>query len=102
MREHQIQHPGTEYFGYVVLNQEPKPDSVVLRINGKLIPKSNTNGWSYVGNKMNQNIKVPYPNAGDHLPALYKSGSQYLQLNCESNYYKSGDSVEANFIAAPI
>lgn len=91
----------TEYFGYVILNQQPKVDTIVLRINGKLIPKSDTNGWSYVGNKMNQNIKMPYPKSGDQFPAAYRSGFM-LQLNDASNYYKSGDSVEANFIAAPL
>ncbi|HXH76051.1 MAG TPA: hypothetical protein VNJ08_13860 [Bacteriovoracaceae bacterium] len=91
----------TEYFGYVVLNQEPKPDSINLRINGKTIPKSAVDGWSYVGNRMNQNIKMPFPAAGDQLPAVNKSGFM-LELNGSGNFYRSGDSVEANFIAAPL
>lgn len=91
----------TEYFGYVVLPKEPQQNSIVLRINGKDIPKSSTNGWSYVGNRLNQNIKMPYPNAGDQYPAVYKSGFM-IQLNGSANYYKSGDNVEAHYLPAGI
>jgi hypothetical protein len=91
----------TEYFGYVVLHQEPRPESIVLRINGKMIANSNTDGWSYLGNRMIQNIKMPHPNEGDQFPAVHKSGF-LLKLNGVNNYYKSGDSVEATFVAAPL
>lgn len=90
----------TEYFGYIVLPQAPTVDSLVVRINGKTIPKSNTNGWSYIGNAY-RNIKMEYPAAGDQNPGVYKSGFM-IQLNGSANYYKSGDSVEVNFAAAPI
>lgn len=91
----------TEYFGYVVLPKEPQQNSIVLRINGQQIPESTTNGWSYVGNRLNQNIKMPYPNAGDQYPAVYKSGFM-IQLNGSSHYYKSGDNVEAHYLPAGI
>jgi hypothetical protein len=92
----------TETFGYVVIPQEPKPETLVLRINGQIIPRSSTNGWSYAGNK-NQaiNIKMPYPQAGDELPAVMKTGFM-LQLNGSNNYYKSGDNVNADYIPAGI
>lgn len=91
----------TEYFGYVVLPKEPQQNSIVLRINGKDVPKSTTNGWSYVGNRLNQNIKMAYPKAGDQFPAVYKSGFM-IQLNGSANYYKSGDNVEAHYLPAGI
>jgi hypothetical protein len=91
----------TEYFGYVVLPKEPQQNSIVLRINGQQIPQSSTNGWSYVGNRLNQNIKMAYPNAGDQYPAVYKSGFM-IQLNGSRNYYKSGDNVEAHYLPAGI
>lgn len=91
----------TEYYGYVVIPQEPKPETLVLRINGQLIPRSSTNGWSYVGNVTKANIKMPYPNAGDELPAVSKSGFM-IQLNGTNNYYKSGDNVNADYIPAGI
>lgn len=91
----------TEYFGYVELSQEPKPETITLKINGEAIPKSEENGWSYVGNLMDQNIKMPYPKEGDELPAIKKSGFM-LKINGEKYYYKSGDSIEVNFIPAPI
>jgi len=91
----------TEYFGYIVLSQAPKIETLIIKINGKVISKSTTNGWSYVGYRMNQNIKMPKPNPGDELPAINKTG-YLIQLNGEENYYKSGDKIEANFIPAPI
>jgi len=91
----------TEYFGYIVLNQEPKPETIVVRIGDKLIPKSDSNGWTYVGSRMNQNIKMPHPKSGDELPAVNKSGFM-IKLNGSGNYFRSGDSVEVNYIAAPI
>lgn len=91
----------TEYYGYVVIPQEPKPETLVLRINGQIIPRSSTNGWSYVGNVTKANIKMPYPNAGDELPAVSKSGFM-IQLNGTNNYYKSGDNVNADYIPAGI
>jgi len=91
----------TEYFGYIVLTQAPKVETLIIRINGKIIPKSTTNGWSYVGYRMDQNIKMPKPNPGDELPAINKTGFM-VQLNGEENYYKSGDKVEADFIPSPI
>jgi hypothetical protein len=91
----------TEYFGYVLLSQEPKPETIVFKINGETIPKSESEGWSYVGNLMNQNIKMPHPKTGDELPAINKSGYM-IKINGSKFYYKSGDSVEVNFIPAPI
>jgi hypothetical protein len=90
----------TEYFGYVVLPREPKPETISLRINGSVVPQSASNGWTYIGNST-RNIKVPYPNAGDDEPAVVKSGFM-LQLNGTGTYYKSGDSVEVNYIPAGI
>ncbi len=91
----------TEYFGYVVLPKEPKVETVVIRINGQPISQSATDGWSYVGNKLNQNIKMAYPNPGDESPEVLKSGFM-IQLNGSNNYYKSGDSVEVYYLPAGI
>jgi hypothetical protein len=92
----------TEYFGYIVLPQKPKIETVSLRINGRVIPQSSTNGWSDMSSApTTRNIKVPYPAAGDENPPLIRTGFM-LQLNDPVNYYKSGDSVEVNFIPAGI
>lgn len=79
-----------EYFGYVVMPKEPVPSSIVVRINGNNIPAS---AYSYVGSRMNQNIKMPHPTAADQYPAVYRSGFM-IQITNSSYYYKSGDSVE--------
>lgn len=90
----------TEYFGFVVLPKEPKPETVTVRINGNVVSQSSSNGWTYIGNTT-RNIKMAYPNAGDDQPAVMKTGYM-LQLNGSSNYYKSGDNVEVNYIPAGI
>lgn len=90
----------TEYFGYIVLPKEPKPTSISVRINGNVIPQSASSGWTYIGNST-KNIKMAYPNAGDDQPPVSKTGYM-LQLNGSSNYYKSGDNVEVNYIPAGV
>lgn len=92
----------TEYFGYVVLQREPRPETIFVTINGHVIPKSNTNGWEYRGILTVPNIKVPHPDSpGSEIPAIPRSGFM-IQLHGTSNYYKSGDNVQVNFIPAAI
>jgi hypothetical protein len=86
----------TEYFGYVVLPKEPKPESISLRVNGSIVAQSSSMGWTYIGYKMSQNTKVPHQGETDQ-PAVIKSGYM-LKLN--GMVYKSGDSVEVNYIPA--
>jgi hypothetical protein len=92
----------TEYFGYIVLPQKPKIETVSVRINGRLIPKGPTNGWSDQSiTTSTRNIKVPYPNPGDENPPLIRTGYM-LKLNGTANYYKSGDAVEVNYLPTGI
>lgn len=85
----------TEYFGWIVLPQEPKPETIIVRINGK------TPSFTYKGYQGDTNLKMPYPHAGDELPAVMKSGFM-IQLNGPDNYYKSGDNVEVYYLPAGI
>jgi hypothetical protein len=88
----------TEYFGYIVLPQKPRVDTISVRINGNLVSKSPTNGWSdLTSTPQTRNIKVPHPNPGDENPPVMRTGFM-LKLNGSSNYYKSGDKVEVNFL----
>ncbi len=92
----------TEYFGYIVLQRKPLMAGIHVTINGRVVPQSSSNGWSYEEHlTMPINIKMPYPNAGDQLPVLEKTGFM-IKLNGTSNYYKSGDSVQVNYVPAPI
>jgi hypothetical protein len=47
------------------------------------------------------NIKMPYPNSGDQLPAVMRAGFM-VKLSSPNYYYRSGDSVEVKYIPAPI
>lgn len=86
-----------EYFGFVVLPKIPKTESVILKVNGTLIPQSASNGWSYIGQRT-QNIKVAN---GTYLatPEVIRTGYM-LQLNGSNNYYKSGDNVTIDYVPA--
>lgn len=88
----------TEYFDHVVLPQNPQVNTLALRINGRLIPKSDTNGWSYPSAAPQTiNIKAPYPTPADENPPVMRTGFM-IKLNGSDNYYKSGDSVQADYI----
>lgn len=92
----------TEYFGYIVLQREPKPDTIYVTINGNAVPQSSTNGWTYRGNITVDNIKVSHPDSpGSQEPPMPRSGFM-IQLNGTNNYYKSGDNVQVNYIPAAI
>jgi len=90
-----------EYFGYIVIPRQPDfQQPVIVKINGKTIAKSETDGWSWIGYKADFNIKVPHDGAPD-TPAALKTGFM-LKLNGPANYYQSGDSVEVNYLQADL
>lgn len=92
----------TEYFNYIVLPQKPRSDTLSVRINGKLIPESMTNGWSdQTSVVLTRNIKAAYPAAGDENPPIIKTGYM-LKINDPSFYYHSGDKVEVSYIPESI
>ncbi len=92
----------TEYFGFIALPQKPRVETISVRINGRTIAKSNTNGWSDISaTSRTQNIKVAYPAPGDENPPVIRTGFM-LQLNGTANYYKSGDNLEVNYLPAGI
>ncbi len=87
----------TEYFQYIVLPRDAVASSIVVRINGSVLPSS---AWSYVGLVGSEiNIKVNY-NGSPDTPAVMKSGYM-IKLN-SPNYYKSGDNVEVYYQPAAI
>jgi hypothetical protein len=90
-----------EYFGYVVLPKIPKPESVVLKIRGQTIQRSLNGtdpGWFLESSWQTKNIKVAHDGYPD-TPVVIQSGYM-LKLIGGSNYYKSGDSVEIDYIPA--
>jgi hypothetical protein len=92
----------TEYFGFFVLPQKPKVETISVRINGRAIGQSSTDGWSDLTSvPTTRNIKVPHPSPGDENPTIIRTGFM-IQLNGSANYYKSGDKIEVNFIPAGI
>lgn len=50
-------------YGYVYLkNGEPHPDTIEVRVNGQVVPKSTTDGWDYMGlqftGSLDPNLKI--------------------------------------------
>ncbi|MBL6990825.1 MAG: hypothetical protein ISR65_13655 [Bacteriovoracaceae bacterium] len=87
-----------EYYGYVQLHSRPIVSSIQLKINGRTIAKSTTNGWDFSDTsfKSAQNIKVISPtNLGPATPAVYKTG-YFLKLY-GSSVYSNGSTVEATY-----
>ncbi len=81
----------TEYFGYIALPREPDTTTITVSINGTNLEESSTNGWSYVGWKDTQNIKVAGPTNAATTPAISKSG-YFIKLNGDA-IFTNGDSI---------
>ena len=92
----------TEYFGYIKLDRAPQVGTIYVTINGRVISQSATNGWTYLGNTTVQNTKVETSDPNDSISPATPATGFILQLNGESNYYKSGDNVQVNFIPSAI
>jgi hypothetical protein len=81
----------TEWFGYKAVQREPDLSTVKVVIRGQEYPQSSSDGWTYIGYKEIQNIKVPGPTNAAILPAVNKSG-YFFQLHGEA-IYTNGESI---------
>ena len=82
----------THYYGYVKLDYKPVISSIKLVINGKDIPQSDTNGWSYLGDDYaTKNIRITSPtNTTEDYPAVSKTG-WFLKVSGSAVYSNSAD-----------
>ena len=94
-----------DYYGYLVIPQQPDLGTVSITKNGSAIPQSGTNGWSYIGYFSNKNIRVTGANddtalsSGCH-PAVNRTG-HFIKLHGPAIYTNS-DSIEIDYKAAPL
>jgi len=88
-----------EYYGWAVIQRQPIQSSIVVKVNGNTINKSNSNGWSYSGYFDSKNIKINH-NGASNQPGVFKSG-YFIQLH-GSAIVSNGDLVEVFFTPAPI
>ena len=85
-----------EYFGYISIPKIPKPESVVIKINGNAIPSS---GWTFMAAEGSQNINIKVAHAGyPNTPPVMRQG--YMFKLTSDHYYKSGDNVEVFYVPA--
>lgn len=87
----------TEYFGYFAIPKEPDLSTVEVEIGGVKFPQSATNGWSYIGWRDTQNIKVPGPTNASITPAVNKSGF-IIQLHGDA-IFSNGTTIKVFFKA---
>lgn len=85
----------TEYFGYFAIPREPDLATVKVEVNGKAQPQSVGNGWTYLGWRDTQNIKVPGPTNVSITPELNKSGYM-LQLHGDA-IFTNGDTIKVYY-----
>ncbi|MBF0299785.1 MAG: hypothetical protein HQK51_13755 [Oligoflexia bacterium] len=90
-----------DYYNYVVLNEKPNVDSIVIEINGKSISKSQSNGWWYEDYYTSKNIKVVSPTDSTPVePGEYKSG--YMIRLYGSAVYTNSSKLKYSYNRAPI
>jgi hypothetical protein len=85
----------TEYFGFFAIAKEPDLTTVEVEIDGVKYPQSTTDGWSYLGWRDIQNIKVPGPTNVSIEPAINKAGF-IIQLHGKA-IYSNGTSIRVFF-----
>ncbi len=81
----------TEFFGYIVIPRKPEVNTIEVYIDNQKVNQSASNGWSYEGYKVSQNIKVVGPNNEPVHNPVFKTG-YFLKLN-GSAVYSNGDRV---------
>lgn len=93
-----------EFYGYVHLDSRPRVDTIVLTINGKEVPESESSGWQVVSDSAgspqyfdSKNIMINSPeDFTPKEPGLMKSG-YFLKLSSEY-VYGNGSLVEVNYL----
>lgn len=93
-------HTKKEYFGLIALNKRPIVSSIIVKINGIDVPKSDTDGWSYsdASQPMTTDTKV-YPNGNADQQPVIKSG---FMIKLNGRHYESGDKVDVYYLPASI
>ena len=92
-----------DYFGYIVVAEEPDLKTVFYTKNGEKMAKktaANQDGWEYLGFNKDQNIRIRDPN--DHSPGtprVNKTG--YIFKLYGNAVYSNGDQVELNYLPVP-
>jgi len=85
------------YYGYFKLSGKPNPSTIQCTKNGTNVPASTSNGFEYLGNVSNQNMKVESPANPDNpgTPADIQSG--YMLKLRGSAIYTNGETFQCYF-----
>jgi hypothetical protein len=90
-----------KFYGYIVLNDEPNPETLKIVINGKEIPQSDSNGWKFIGFQESVNTLVKSrEDLSSITPGIFKTG--YVIKLFGNAVYSDGAKVEVHFKGAPL
>ncbi len=90
-----------DFYNYVVIHEEPNPETLVIKINGKNINQDQQNGWKYEGYSLSKNIKIiSRSNTQEAQPALIKTG--YFVKLFGSAILTNSDTIEFSYKRPPI
>jgi hypothetical protein len=91
----------TKYYGYIVLQDKPNPDTLKVVINGQELANSDQNGWQYIGFQESVNILVKSnTDLSSITPGIFQSG--YVIKLFGNAVYEDGAKVEVFFKGAPL
>lgn len=88
------------YTGYIYLESgKPNVDTIEVRIDGKLVPRSSSNGWDYMSlqytSALDPNLKIQNMPAGTSSGYFLRLNGNYIMSNSTSHTY------EVLYISAP-
>lgn len=77
-------------YGYIYLQYgEPNVDTIEVKVNGSVVPKSATNGWDYMGlqyaGALDQNLKVANMPSGTNSGYFLRLNGSYKIQNTSAN-----------------
>lgn len=91
----QIQDP-QEFFGYIVIGNNPDLNDTIIKKNGVIVNQSNTDGWSFQGFSPSQNIRIiSETNHNPHASGVYKTG--YVFKMNGSAVYSNEDIITVEY-----
>jgi hypothetical protein len=90
-----------DFYNYIVLHEEPNPETLSIKINGKIIERNEQNGWKYEGHILSKNIKIiSRTDSSAASPSVFKTG-YFIKLHGTSILTNS-DHVEYSYKRPPI
>jgi len=91
-----------DYYGFIHLHSKPVLNTINLKVDNFPIPQSTVNGWQYIGQVNNQNIKIVHPTnpVPDTNYPDFKTG-YFLKIRGKENLEKLVNGASIDLIYTP-